>query len=99
MPIESLLDTDVAAIVAVSGDASDPRIREFTGTGFLVGPGIFVTCWHCVSASPEGTRFAALFQEGPENWRLEELSDIEKDANGRDLAIASVNAEPRRLTL
>jgi hypothetical protein len=69
---------------------------RFSGTGFLIRPGLFVTCWHCVAETlPIEQGYLGMFQ-GPPNHPdyVEWLEDISQDTNGGDLATGRVRAEP-----
>ena len=67
---------------------------EFLGTSFVAAPGILVTCWHCVeSAVKAGSRICVMSVARTEPAFVV-LRDIAQDANGADLATASVNVIP-----
>lgn len=71
-------------VLAVSGSAQEAV--SFEGTGFLVAPQVLVTCWHCVKAElPPGQLYVV-----PVGPTLYELSRIEPDPSGLDLATATV---------
>lgn len=66
-----------------------------TGSGFTFGEGTFLTCWHCVSRplDPNEAYCAAVRSEGIYTQtydRAFELTDLQRAANGADLAIARV---------
>lgn len=79
----------VADIVPRQGS---PVYRHPTGTGFVLAPGVLVTCWHCVPPINEGRYVAVGFHEGAISHYL--LSKIAQDPSGADLATASLDCEP-----
>jgi hypothetical protein len=65
------------------------------GSGFTFGEGTFVTCWHCVSKPlGDGEVYGAAMRSGGITGQsydqVFELADLERDASGRDLALARV---------
>jgi V8-like Glu-specific endopeptidase len=57
-----------------------PAVTSHTGTGFLIGKNIIVTCWHCVrSELKQGERYVAL-RPSYSGWdNPSTLLDIEQD--------------------
>lgn len=105
---------DVLPIVVVSRNdeptrGSEPLIRRFAGTGFLVGKGLFVTCHHCVAApvAEEDTYAVVTPAEFAPEYRemtgvtyfANHLTKVEQDASGLDLAIGRVGRDPLGLEL
>lgn len=70
--------------------------QRFCGTGFLLGRGLFITCWHCISAQNSGSqRYVVGVPAGTEEeCALLDLTDLERDEGSADLAIGMVEAEP-----
>jgi len=65
------------------------------GTGFTFGERTLVTCWHCVrdSLKDDEVYAVAARSQGTDQQNYDsvfELSDLERDANGSDLAIARI---------
>jgi len=56
IPIEQpqQLFDDILPVTTVGPLEQFPEllIKSFEGTGFVIGDGFFVTCWHCVAADP-----------------------------------------------
>jgi hypothetical protein len=89
-PSYPLLAGTVLPIFVAEGDS----ILGFCGSGFLLGKGIFVTCWHCVSERRTGRRHVVgVLAEGNDS-SVVDLRDVEQDAAGSDLAIGLVEAQP-----
>jgi hypothetical protein len=65
------------------GPLGEASYREPTGTGFVVAPGILVTCWHCVRIRTDGLMYApvSLSRDGVLGHHL--LTKIAPDPNGR----------------
>jgi len=67
------------------------RPVSFRGTGFLIAPNIFVTCWQCVRDTlHEKQRYAVMFKEGS-GYSIHNLLNIEQHSEGLDLAIAQID--------
>jgi hypothetical protein len=67
----------------------------FTGTGFLLNKGVFVTCWHCVrSQLPDNQAYAVAIESAEGEYGSVLLEHIQQDANGTDLATARLDLEP-----
>lgn len=82
--------------------ANDLKLVSFEGTGFVIAPGVLVTCWHCVAAKlPKDQFYAAIVQlEDSSGYRAVYLRDITRHSDGLDLAVAKVeHAPPTLLTL
>jgi len=74
-------------------DPENPR--SFQGTGFLIAPGLFVTCWHCIEAVlPDDGAYAVALKTPDYGYTTYVLRDISRDANGTDLATARVDLDP-----
>ena len=82
----------VLPIFLVEGD----KVHGFYGAGLLLDKGIFITCWHCVSASTSGDKryVVAIPSTGHECTHID-LKNVERDASGADLAIGMVDAVPK----
>lgn len=67
------------------------RPMRFAGTGFMIAPHLFVTCWHCVNAPLEKGEYYGATREFPQGFRVAlKLHDLSQDGNGTDLATAKV---------
>jgi hypothetical protein len=65
------------------------------GTGFTFGEQTLVTCWHCVrdSLNDDEVYAVAARSQGTDQQNYDsvfELSNLERDANGSDLALARI---------
>lgn len=91
------LDVDVLPIFVIT-TTTPARILTYEGTGFLIAPNLFVTCWHCVRKDlPTGQAYAVNREQKKE---LFPLMNIQQDLNGTDLATANVAMIPEaELTL
>jgi hypothetical protein len=67
------------------------------GTGFTFGAGIFITCWHCVAEPLDADEVYAvpIRQEGEDAVGVAILTDLARDDNGSDLALAQAGIELR----
>lgn len=87
------------------GKDGEPKPIAAVGTGFTFGEQTLVTCWHCVRDSlAEGQFYAAVCRDEGTNSqhydRYFELENLEQDANGSDLALATIGyTVATRLTL
>ena len=82
---------DIVAIVGVENIEGTGKPRSVHGTGFVIAPGLLLTCWHCVSAAlPSGHQYAALYRDATGSSKLALLSNISRDGNGADLATANL---------
>ena len=80
---------NVLPVVVIESDTARPV--SFRGTGFLIGPNIFITCWHCVRDTLHGKqRYAVISKEGP-GYSIHNLLNIEQHSEGLDLAIAQID--------
>jgi len=73
-----------------------PQIVSFEGTGFVTNHLIFITCWHCVRHQLSNNRkYVAVIksQEGA-GWKAIDLTNLEQDANGNDIATANIERVP-----
>lgn len=67
----------------------------FQGTGFIIAPNLFVTCWHCVRAHlPDGGAYAAVIERGEGQYQALYLDNVAQDVNGTDLATANIELKP-----
>jgi len=88
------LDKDILPIFIMKGDVPSTPV-SFHGTGFIIAPRLLITCWHCVSTPlQKNCRYAAVIKINKNEYRAIYLSNIEKDANGMDLATANLNHSP-----
>ena len=64
---------------------------SFQGMGFVIAPNVLITCWHCVDEplKHDEQYSAVIVKEDGSDHTLVELINIEKDANGNDLATAN----------
>lgn len=70
------------------------EVIEFCGTGFIIAPQLFMTCWHCVKAVlSEGYNYSA-FLVKDDNYIPYALENICQDENGMDLAFANIKLNP-----
>ncbi|MGA2770844.1 MAG: serine protease [Bryobacteraceae bacterium] len=88
-----MLDYVLPIIVVHQDDVA----RSFEGTGVVVAPGLFITCWHCVrNPLQSGEYYAALHmpeaERGP--FRILDLLNISQDEGGTDLALANIRYKP-----
>ncbi len=78
--------------------AFDPKgvsLPEFLGTAFVPASRVLVTCWHCVRDLVGGPKDIVAMSRMPDGQpKPLLLSNIERDGNGADLALATVDAEP-----
>jgi len=67
------------------------------GTGFTLGAGVLVTCWHCVGEplADDEVFGVPMHSGGEHNTGVAILNDLARDENGSDLALAQVNIELR----
>jgi hypothetical protein len=83
-----------AEIHPTGNGKGEMRLAEPAGTGFVVAPGVFVTCWHCVRPRTDGRQYIAVsLRDGATGFNL--LTNITPDPGGMDLATASINYESR----
>jgi Trypsin-like peptidase domain len=86
---------DILPIFFVSS-RGEIRIEEFLGTGFLIAPQVFVTCWHCVSRPLSlGDGFYVAVKDETGRYAPSLLSNVGRDPAGSDLATANVELEPQ----
>lgn len=86
------LSGTVLPIFFVEGE----KALGFCGSGFLLDKGIFITCWHCVNAPiSEGKRYIVAVPSKGDECTHADIKKLERDANGADLAIGIVEAEPK----
>ncbi len=86
--VDSILRNILPVVIAES-NTSKPV--SFRGTGFLVAPNIFITCWQCVGDTlHEKQRYAVMLKEGS-GYSIHNLLNIERHNEGLDLAIAQVD--------
>lgn len=74
---------------------------SFQGMGFIIAPNLFLTCWHCLDDPLENNeQYAAIaVKEDGSDHTLIQLSNIERDANGLDLATANHDYTPSEYVL
>jgi len=88
-----MLDYVMPIIVVQQHDV----VRSFEGTGVVVAPGLFLTCWHCVRNPPQdGEYYAALHMPHAERGplRILDLLNIAQDQSGADLALTNIRYKP-----
>lgn len=93
------LDDHIVPII-IGRDGSDGfRPVSFEGTGFVVAPGVLVTCWHCVSAvPPPEERYAAVLpRPGESGYKAAFIGNVSQHPSGIDLALASIDHRPTTL--
>ena len=67
---------------------------EFCGTGFVIARDVFVTCWHCVNKPLcEDHRYVAVTLTTEQKAVPVVLENLERDANGADLAAATIHTD------
>ncbi len=89
------VDSDILPIVTIA-HAREVEIKSFEGTGFVIAPEVFVTCWHCVRSSLDrDTHYYALVpQDCASGYRGCILRNISQHPDGKDLAIANIDHAP-----
>ena len=85
------LDVDILPILVIT-KTSPAKVLTFEGTGFLIAPNLFITCWHCVRKTLEENQTYAVCRE--QNIELFPLINIQQDINNTDLATANVAMMP-----
>src|ERR1035438_5261712 len=71
--------------------------KSFEGTGVVVAPGLFMTCWHCVRTPlNDGEYYAAVHMPEAERGplRILDLLNIAQDEGGSDLALTNIQYKP-----
>jgi S1-C subfamily serine protease len=71
--------------------------RRPAGTGFILGDGVLVTCWHCVSqpCSTDEVYLAYLVDDDGKTYLTwYQITDVAQDENGSDLALGRVAYRP-----
>ena len=86
--VDNLL-RNVLPVVVIESNTLRPV--SFRGTGFMIAPNIFVTCWQCVRDTLHETqRYAVMFKEASA-YSIHNLLNIEQHSEGLDLAIAQID--------
>lgn len=85
---------DIVPLVTLDFNGAKPSLVRYEGTAFLIAARVIVTCWHCVAVERPGHRFCALITAAENDVTYHPLSNVAKDANGADLATASVDLMP-----
>lgn len=85
------LDVDILPILVIT-KTSPAKILSYEGTGFLIAPNLFITCWHCVRKTLEENQTYAVCREQKDE--LFPLMNIQQDSNKTDLATANVAMMP-----
>lgn len=85
------LDVDVLPIFVIT-KTTPANIISNEGTGFLIAPNLFITCWHCVRKSLEENQTYAVNRE--QKAEFFPLFNIQQDSNNTDLATANVAMIP-----
>lgn len=71
-------------------------IQRVAGTGFFLGRDIFVTCWHCILGAAVDETFAASVRDpATGKFHALPLTNLDRDSNGADLALANVPTSPQ----
>lgn len=82
-------------IVPVIRQRPGEGLRRVAGTGFFLGRDLFVTCWHCVAgADADETSAASVRDPSTGKFHALPLTNLERDENGADLALANVPTSP-----
>lgn len=89
------LARSILPIYTFSRPGADGEVRplRFAGTGFLLSPGLFVTCAHCVPALPDGEVYGAGVPDADGGRTAYYLADIQADPSGADLATARIGLQ------
>jgi hypothetical protein len=87
--------SDVYPVFAFKGRAQGQVPEAVLGTGFLAGPGCFVTCWHVVKGAVETGLNVALVAEKPSGGKIGIDLDVIQDERGIDLASSRIAGVPR----
>src|ERR1035438_9525892 len=94
--LEEMLYSHVfPVIVCRSTDKKHFDLGIAVGTGFTLGNGVFVTCWHCVSNPLREDEFYGVpFGDNMVNpSEFAALVDIEQEPNGANIAVANLSIE------
>lgn len=94
--LEEMLYSHVFPVVVCrSNDKKNFDLGMAVGTGFTLGNGIFVTCWHCVSDPLQEDEFYGVpFGDDMANPnKIATLIDIEQEPNGADIAVAILSIQ------
>lgn len=90
-----IIDRDILPIfIFKKGQPAIPISMQ--GTGFVIASNLLITCWHCVDTPllPNEQYGVAIKPPNENNYRALFLTNIEQDANSRDLATANLQLEP-----
>ena len=86
--VDNILRNVLPVVIAESNTL---RPVSFRGTGFLIAPNKFLTCWQCVRDTlHEKQRYAVMFKEGS-GYSTHNLLNIEQHSKGLNLAIAQID--------
>lgn len=85
------LDVDILPIFVIT-KTSPAKIISNEGTGFLIAPNLFITCWHCLRKPLEENQTYAVNRE--QKAELFPLFNIQQDRNNTDVATANVAMMP-----
>ena len=84
---------DVFPIFVARRDTGE--LLSFEGTGFILSPGIFVTCGHCVGKKLErDLAYGVGLKQSNGGYNVVFPKDLERDGRGADLALGSLQVEP-----
>jgi len=76
-------------LLVKTGIGEPAQVVEHLGTGFFLFPDVLITCWHCVADPvPPGHEYAIRVETEKGKFEAFFLRDIERDANGTDMATA-----------
>jgi hypothetical protein len=85
---------DIVPLLTADLSVTPAKLFSYEGTGFLIAPGLLVTCWHCVETQRPGVSYCAFISRDTGNHSLHRLSNIGQDEHGTDLATANVDLIP-----
>ncbi len=86
--------TDILPIFIANYAYEHPPLIAHTGTGFLVGKNLFITCWHCVRMELENDLVYVVLSKENGEYVMDRLRDVQQDPSGTDLATVRVDLEP-----
>jgi hypothetical protein len=72
-----------------AGEETGPL--RYAGTGFVLSPHVFVTCWHCVPDLPDTEVYGVSVPDAEGGRTAHFLQAVTRDPNGADLATAWVD--------
>jgi len=88
------VDKDILPIFIINGKKPF-NIHSFCGTGFIISPNLFITCWHCVKGEiPLYHKYAAMIESNSGKFKVSYIYNIEQDQNGSDISISNIQHDP-----